>query len=127
MEDKSTVMSRNKKSSIGGAYVRASILWSLEALLELLKSPAVSLPVSGIGISPVHKKDVMKASVMLDQYKNKKEYATILAVHVKAYSGNLKKDEKEEEAAAHDEVAFPCILKISQSAFSTSKIQFLES
>jgi hypothetical protein len=46
----------------------------LEALQEFLKSPAVNIPVGGIGIGPVHKKDVMKASVMLEK---KKEYATM--------------------------------------------------
>lgn len=45
--------------------VQASTLGSLEALLEFLKSPAVKIPVSGINIGPVAKRDVMRASVML--------------------------------------------------------------
>ncbi|KAM7318817.1 hypothetical protein ACRRTK_021929 [Alexandromys fortis] len=47
-----------------GVYVQASTLGSLEALLEFLKTSEV--PYAGINIGPVHKKDVMKASVMLE-------------------------------------------------------------
>jgi len=105
-------------------------------LLEFLKTPEVSIPVSGIGIGNVHKKDVMKASVMLEK---KKEYATILAFDVKvtqeareladeagaknfiadiiyhlfdqfkAYIDNLKEEKKKEVA---EEAVFPCSLKI---------------
>lgn len=72
-----------------GVYVQASTLGSLEALLEFLRtskvpvssrtcgpsllSPApvtpdvcVSPQYAGINIGPVHKKDVMKASTMLE-------------------------------------------------------------
>nr|GMC47763.1 Eukaryotic translation initiation factor 5B [Ipomoea batatas]GMC55897.1 Eukaryotic translation initiation factor 5B [Ipomoea batatas] len=128
-------MSRIDKSG-EGVYVQASTLGSLEALLEFLKTPEVSIPVSGIGIGPVHKKDVMKASVMLEK---KKEYATILAFDVKvtpearelseelgvkifcadiiyhlfdqfkAYIDNLKEEKKKEVA---EEAVFPCVLKI---------------
>ncbi|CAN1768287.1 Eukaryotic translation initiation factor 5B [Linum perenne] len=135
MEDMKSVMSRIDRSG-EGVYVQASTLGSLEALLEFLKSPAVKIPVSGIGIGPVHKKDVMKASVMLEK---KKEYATILAFDVKvtpeaqeladgsgvkifiadiiyhlfdlfnAYIDKLK-EEKRKEAA--DEAVFPCVMKI---------------
>eukprot|EP00744_Colponema_vietnamica_P003278 GILI01005047.1.p1 GENE.GILI01005047.1~~GILI01005047.1.p1 ORF type:complete len:935 (-),score=370.54 GILI01005047.1:122-2896(-) len=61
-----------------GVYVQASTLGSLEALLDFLKESKI--PVSAIGIGPVHKKDVMKASVMLE---HQKEYATILAFDVR--------------------------------------------
>lgn len=135
MEDMRSVMSRIDKSG-EGVYVQASTLGSLEALLEFLKTPEVSIPVSGIGIGPVHKKDVMKASVMLEK---KKEYATILAFDVKvtpearelseelgvkifcadiiyhlfdqfkAYIDNLKEEKKKEVA---EEAVFPCVLKI---------------
>ncbi|KAL0392298.1 UNVERIFIED_CONTAM: Eukaryotic translation initiation factor 5B, partial [Sesamum radiatum] len=135
MEDMKSVMSRIDKSG-EGVYVQASTLGSLEALLEFLKSPAVTIPVSGISIGPVHKKDVMKASVMLEK---KKEYGTILAFDVKvtpeareladelgvkifiadiiyhlfdqfkAYIDNLKEEKKKEAA---DEAVFPCVLKI---------------
>ncbi|XP_044512296.1 eukaryotic translation initiation factor 5B-like [Mangifera indica] len=135
MEDMKSVMSRIDKSG-EGVCVQASTLGSLEALLEFLKTPEVSIPVSGINIGPVHKKDVMKASVMLEK---KKEYATILAFDVKvtpearelaeelgvkifiadiiyhlfdqfkAYIDNLKEEKKREAA---DEAVFPCVLKI---------------
>ncbi|WCJ44668.1 Eukaryotic translation initiation factor 5B [Euphorbia peplus] len=79
MEDMRSVMSRIDKSG-EGVYVQASTLGSLEALLEFLKSPAVKIPVNGIGLGPIHKKNVMKASVMLAK---KKDYAVILAFDVK--------------------------------------------
>ncbi|VFQ87332.1 unnamed protein product [Cuscuta campestris] len=142
MEDMRSVMSRIDKSG-EGVYVQASTLGSLEALLEFLKSPDVSIPVSGIGIGPIHKKDVMKASVMLEK---KKEYATILAFDVKvtpeareladeygvkifiadviyhlfhqfkAYIDHLKEEKKKEVA---DEAVFPCRLKILPHVFNT--------
>nr|XP_016462320.1 PREDICTED: eukaryotic translation initiation factor 5B-like [Nicotiana tabacum]XP_016462321.1 PREDICTED: eukaryotic translation initiation factor 5B-like [Nicotiana tabacum] len=135
MEDMRSVMNRIDKRG-EGVYVQASTLGSLEALLEFLKTPEVSIPVSGIGIGPVHKKDVMKASVMLEK---KKEYATILAFDVKvtqeareladevgvkifiadiiyhlfdqfkAYIDNIKEEKKKEVA---EEAVFPCLLKI---------------
>ncbi|KAL5846239.1 hypothetical protein ACOSQ3_009763 [Xanthoceras sorbifolium] len=135
MEDMKSVMNRIDKTG-EGVYVQASTLGSLEALLEFLKSPDVKIPVSGIGIGPVHKKDVMKASVMLEK---NKEYATILAFDVKvtpearelsnelgvkifiadiiyhlfdqfkAYIDNLKEEKKREAA---DEAVFPCVLRI---------------
>ncbi|TMW97765.1 hypothetical protein EJD97_005024 [Solanum chilense] len=135
MEDMRSVMSRIDKSG-EGVYVQASTLGSLEALLEFLKTDEVRIPVSGIGIGPVHKKDVMKAIVMLEK---KKEYATILAFDVKvtqeareladeagvkifiadiiyhlfdqfkAYIDNLKEEKKKEVA---EEAVFPCSLKI---------------
>ncbi|XP_050303369.1 eukaryotic translation initiation factor 5B [Anthonomus grandis grandis] len=61
-----------------GVYVQASTLGSLEALLEFLK--VSKIPVSGIRIGPVVKKDVMKASIMLE---HESQYATILAFDVK--------------------------------------------
>ncbi|KAH0750859.1 hypothetical protein KY290_030091 [Solanum tuberosum] len=135
MEDMRSVMSRIDRSG-EGVYVQASTLGSLEALLEFLKTDEVRIPVSGIGIGPVHKKDVMKASVMLEK---KIEYATILAFDVKvtqeareladeagvkifiadiiyhlfdqfkAYIDNLKEEKKKEVA---EEAVFPCSLKI---------------
>ena len=60
--------------------MQASTLGSLEALLEFLKSPAVKIPVSGINIGPVHKKEVMRASVMLE--KGRRKFACLLAFDV---------------------------------------------
>lgn len=144
MEDMQSVMSRIDKSG-EGVCVQASTLGSLEALLEFLKSPAVNIPVSGISIGPVHKKDVMKASVMLEK---KKEYATILAFDVKvtpeareyaddvgvrifmadiiyhlfdqfkAYIDNLREERKKEAA---DEAVFPCVLKIMPNCVFNKK------
>lgn len=61
-----------------GVYVQASTLGSLEALLEFLKSSTI--PYAGIRIGPVVKKDVMKASIMLE---HDSQYAVILAFDVK--------------------------------------------
>jgi len=61
-----------------GVWVQASTLGSLEALLEFLRS--CKIPVSGINIGPVHKKDVMRASIMLE---HAREYATMLCFDVK--------------------------------------------
>uniref|UniRef100_A0A3B4GYR7 Eukaryotic translation initiation factor 5B n=1 Tax=Pundamilia nyererei TaxID=303518 RepID=A0A3B4GYR7_9CICH len=61
-----------------GVYVQASTLGSLEALLEFLRTSKV--PYAGINIGPVHKKDVMKASTMLE---HDSQYAVILAFDVK--------------------------------------------
>eukprot|EP00268_Persea_americana_P008563 TRINITY_DN1331_c1_g1_i1.p1 TRINITY_DN1331_c1_g1~~TRINITY_DN1331_c1_g1_i1.p1 ORF type:complete len:1407 (-),score=469.48 TRINITY_DN1331_c1_g1_i1:556-4776(-) len=144
MQDMNTVMSRIDKSG-EGVCVQASTLGSLEALLEFLKSPAVNIPVSGISIGPVHKRDVMRASVMLER---KKEYATILAFDVKvtpearelaeetgvkifiadiiyhlfdqfkAYIDNLKEEKKKE---ASEEAVFPCLLKIMPNCIFNKK------
>ncbi|KAJ2871402.1 eukaryotic translation initiation factor 5B, partial [Coemansia aciculifera] len=61
-----------------GVWVQASTLGSLEALLELLR--VSKIPVSGINIGPVHKKDVTRASAMLERAK---EYAIMLCFDVK--------------------------------------------
>jgi len=76
MADLEELMKNISKQS-RGVYVMASTLGSLEALLEFLRTSKI--PVFGIQIGPVHKKDVIKASVMLE---HKKEYATILAFDV---------------------------------------------
>ena len=66
-----------------GVCVQASTLGSLEALLEFLKTSKI--PVVNISIGPVHKKDVLKAMKILavEEKKQKKEFATILAFDVK--------------------------------------------
>jgi translation initiation factor 5B len=62
-----------------GVLVQASTLGSLEALLTFLKESKI--PVAGVSIGPVSKKDVLRASVMLE---HGKEFGVILAfdVHV---------------------------------------------
>lgn len=61
-----------------GVYVQASTLGSLEALLEFLRTEKI--PYCGINIGPVHKRDVMKASVMVER---DPQWAVILAFDVK--------------------------------------------
>ncbi|XP_046488123.1 eukaryotic translation initiation factor 5B [Neodiprion pinetum] len=61
-----------------GVYVQASTLGALEALLDFLRSSKI--PYAGIRIGPVVKKDIMKASIMLE---HDSQYATILAFDVK--------------------------------------------
>jgi len=77
MKDYESMISKIDKSGIG-VWVQASTLGSLEALLEFLKKSKI--PVSGINLGPIHKRDVIKASVMLERAK---EYAVILAFDVK--------------------------------------------
>lgn len=144
MKEMATVRNRIDKSG-EGVYVQASTLGSLEALTEFLKSPAVNIPFCDFSIGPVHKKDVMKASVMLER---KKEYATILAFDVKvmpdardlaeesgvrifvadiiyhlfdqftAYIKNLREEKKKESA---EEAVFPCVLKIMPNCVFNKK------
>lgn len=66
------------KCSEKGVYVQASTLGSLEALLEFLK--ASKIPYSNVRIGPVVKRDVMKASTMLE---SSPDHAIILAFDVK--------------------------------------------
>ncbi|OQR81411.1 eukaryotic translation initiation factor 5B [Thraustotheca clavata] len=63
-----------------GVMVQASTLGALEALLEFLRTCDPPIPVACVNIGPVHKKDVVRASVQLE---HNKEYATILAFDVK--------------------------------------------
>lgn len=73
MEDmmKLVLVDNNKSSSssagVGGVCVQASTLGSLEAMLEFLKTQEVNIPVRGISIGPIQKKDVRKVSVMLEK------------------------------------------------------------
>ncbi|GFU14935.1 eukaryotic translation initiation factor 5B [Trichonephila clavipes] len=131
----------NVKISERGVFVQASTLGSLEALLEYLTSS--SIPYFGMKIGPVVKRDVMKASIMLE---HDKMYAAILAFDVKVekdaqdladslgvkiFSANIiyhlfdafvnYRDEamkKREEVKHH--VVFPCILKIQTTDISIS-------
>ncbi|RWS28934.1 eukaryotic translation initiation factor 5B-like protein [Leptotrombidium deliense] len=66
------------KCSEKGVYVQASTLGSLEALLEFLK--VSKIPYCGVRIGPVVKRDIMKASIMLE---TAPDYAVVLAFDVK--------------------------------------------
>ncbi|EDK41789.2 conserved hypothetical protein [Meyerozyma guilliermondii ATCC 6260] len=61
-----------------GVVVQASTLGSLEALLDFLKD--MKIPVMSIGLGPVFKRDVMKATTMLEKAP---EYAVMLCFDVK--------------------------------------------
>ncbi|GAA6059793.1 hypothetical protein JCM10212_003688 [Sporobolomyces blumeae] len=76
MSDLTNLMDSVDKSG-RGVCVQASTLGSLEALLEFLR--VSKIPVSGINIGPVHKKDVMRCSTMLEKAK---ELAVILCFDV---------------------------------------------
>jgi translation initiation factor aIF-2/yIF-2 len=88
MSDLTNLMSSIDRTG-HGVWVQASTLGSLEALLEFLK--VSKIPVSGINIGPVHKKDVHKASVMLEKAR---EFAVMLCFDVKV--------DKEAEELAND-------------------------
>lgn len=124
----------NIKVQDRGVYVQASTLGSLEALVEFLKTS--DIPYCSIRVGPVVKKDVMKASAMLE---HDTQYAVILAFDVKierdaqeladnvgvklfqadiiyhlfdkftAYREELKQKKREE---FKDIAVFPCKLKI---------------
>ena len=74
------VMKGFKKENVG-VYVQASTLGSLEALLEYLRRHSPPVPVAGVNLGPLHKKDVVSASVMHEH--KKPEFATVLAFDVK--------------------------------------------
>ncbi|KAJ7122943.1 P-loop containing nucleoside triphosphate hydrolase protein [Mycena epipterygia] len=76
MSDLTSLLNNIDKSG-RGVCVQASTLGSLEALLDFLKTSKI--PVSGINIGPVHKKDVMRAGSMLEKAK---ELACILCFDV---------------------------------------------
>ncbi|KAL0246036.1 hypothetical protein GEMRC1_007252 [Eukaryota sp. GEM-RC1] len=118
-----------------GVYVQASTLGSLEALMCFLRDEKI--PVAGVGIGPIHKKDVMRAGIMIER--GLPQYGVILAFDVrtsaeaerfadesgvkimsadiiyhltnsfKDYTEEVKRAEKEK--AAHV-VIFPCKLSI---------------
>ena len=76
MADLTTLLNSIDKSG-RGVCVQASTLGSLEALLDFLK--VSKIPVSGINIGPVHKKDIMRSATMLEKAK---ELACILCFDV---------------------------------------------
>ncbi|TFK22197.1 hypothetical protein FA15DRAFT_596525 [Coprinopsis marcescibilis] len=76
MADLTSLLNNIDKSG-RGVCVQASTLGSLEALLDFLKTSKI--PVSGINIGPVYKRDVMRSGTMLEKAK---ELAVILAFDV---------------------------------------------
>ena len=76
MSDLTSLLNSIDKSG-RGVCVQASTLGSLEALLDFLKTSKI--PVSGINIGPVHKRDIMRAATMLEKAK---ELACILCFDV---------------------------------------------
>mmetsp|Transcript_29073 Transcript_29073/g.72845 ORF Transcript_29073/g.72845 Transcript_29073/m.72845 type:complete len:931 (-) Transcript_29073:481-3273(-) len=129
-----------------GVYVQASTLGSLEALLSFLKTDAVKIPVSAINIGPVHKRDIMRAGVMLE--KKMKKFGVILAFDVPVskeaadlaeemgvrimtadiiyhlfdqFSEYLKECKAAEQEAAKFEAVFPCRLKIVPTCIFNKK------
>lgn len=78
VQDELTAILESVDKSGVGVSVQASTLGSLEALLCFLKD--CKIPVSSINIGPVHKKDIIRTSVMLEQ---EREYACLLAFDVK--------------------------------------------
>lgn len=64
-----------------GVLVQASTIGSLEALLEFLYQ--MKIPVTGVNIGPIHKKDVLRACKAANTENPKKEYGTILAFDVR--------------------------------------------
>ena len=77
MEDLNNLMNAVKTVD-RGVFVQASTLGALEALMEFLKTDA-KIPVAGVNIGPVHKRDVTRASIQLE---HNKAHACILAFDV---------------------------------------------
>ncbi|KAG0005605.1 hypothetical protein BGZ79_003516 [Entomortierella chlamydospora] len=142
MSDLKTLLTSIDKSG-HGVCVQASTLGSLEALLEFLR--VSKIPVSGINIGPVHKKDIMRASTMLEK---SKELACLLCFDVKvdrdaeqmaeemgikvfkadiiyhlfdqftAYHKKLTEERRKDQAPS---AVFPCILKMVPGAIFNKK------
>ncbi|KAI8084405.1 uncharacterized protein B0P05DRAFT_585694 [Gilbertella persicaria] len=142
MSDLTNLMSSIDRTG-HGVWVQASTLGALEALLEFLRTSKI--PVSGINIGPVHKKDVVKASVMLDKAR---EFAVMLCFDVKIdkeaeelaeelgmkvftadiiyhlfdrfqeYHAAITEQKRKDQASA---VVFPCVLKMIPRAIFNKK------
>ncbi|KAG0297520.1 hypothetical protein BGZ96_006029 [Linnemannia gamsii] len=142
ISDLTSLLSSINKSG-HGVCVQASTLGSLEALLEFLR--VSNIPVSGVNIGPVHKKDIMRASTMLEK---SKELACLLCFDVKvdkeaeqmaeemgirifkadiiyhlfdqftAYHKQLTEERRKDQAPS---AVFPCILKMVPGAIFNKK------
>ncbi|KAF9539945.1 hypothetical protein EC957_004833 [Mortierella hygrophila] len=142
ISDLTSLLSSINKSG-HGVCVQASTLGSLEALLEFLR--VSNIPVSGVNIGPVHKKDIMRASTMLEK---SKELACLLCFDVKvdkeaeqmaeemgirvfkadiiyhlfdqftAYHKQLTEERRKDQAPS---AVFPCVLKMVPGAIFNKK------
>lgn len=135
---------QNMERSDVGVFVVASTLGSLEALTKFLQEE-VHVPMAGFSLGTVHKKHVMRASVMKE---NHPEYAVILAFDVQIskeaaiYADEeditifseeiiyqlqerfvehleLEKERKRESVKA--DVVFPCVLRILEDKIFNRK------
>mmetsp|Transcript_26233 Transcript_26233/g.68912 ORF Transcript_26233/g.68912 Transcript_26233/m.68912 type:complete len:1036 (+) Transcript_26233:145-3252(+) len=77
MSDELDAALKAMKTTEKGVHVQASTVGSMEALLEFLRTSKV--PVSGLSIGPVHKKDVTRCSIQLEK---DRRLALILAFDV---------------------------------------------
>ncbi|SOV21580.1 translation initiation factor IF-2, putative [Plasmodium sp. DRC-Itaito] len=143
MTDVSDVFNHVDKTGVG-LYVMASTLGSLEALLIFLNDSKI--PVFGVNIGTIQKKDVKKASIMRE--KGRPEYAVILAFDVKidpeaekeaallgveimqkdiiyhlfdSFTAYLKKIEEEKKQSKITDAIFPCELSIINDCIFNKK------
>eukprot|EP01103_Thecamoeba_quadrilineata_P012132 TRINITY_DN3055_c0_g2_i2.p1 TRINITY_DN3055_c0_g2~~TRINITY_DN3055_c0_g2_i2.p1 ORF type:complete len:1380 (+),score=477.99 TRINITY_DN3055_c0_g2_i2:32-4141(+) len=125
---------QNLDKSGTGVCVQASTLGALEALLVFLKESKI--PISNISLGPVHKKDVRRATIMLE---HDKLYAVILAFDVKIekeaaelaeeegvkifsadviyhlfdkFTKYMEEHRAQKQKEAAEEAVFPCVLRI---------------
>lgn len=130
----SDINSIYKKLAKTGVYVAAKSLGSLESFIEHLGT--MKIPISGFCIGSVNKKDITKASVMLER---KPEYAIVLAFDAKVtpeavdaakelgvsilednilyhlsdrFETHLKKHKDSKKQKQQHQLMFPCVLKI---------------
>ena len=142
MEDLDTVMSGIQTTG-RGVNVQCSTLGAMEALMEFLRTSKI--PVSGVALGPVHKKDVMRASVMLE---HDPKYALILAFDVPVsadakriaaemgvkiftadiiyhlfdqFTAHMKEVEEKTREEVSGEAVFPCKLKIMPSCIFATR------
>ena len=129
-----------------GVCVQASTLGSLEALLEFLGSDDVQIPVCGVNIGPISKKDVMRASMMatrglpefavilafdIEVKKDARELAKEMGVRIMTadiiyhlfdqFSAYMKEVKAQKKKETLRDAAFPCVLRILPSCVFTRK------
>lgn len=133
-----TAVLKSLQTESRGVMVHASTLGALEALLQFLREECKPpIPVAHINIGPIHKKDIIRASIMHE--KHLPEFATILAFDVgidaeareqaeelnvriffadiiyhlfDQFSAYMRTFHEAKKAAAQAVVVFPVVLKI---------------